>query len=408
MKPTNFTPVVSVVIPVYNTKQEYLEKCFEGIKKQTHRDFECIIVNDGSSDATKTVIKDAIKEDKKFKLINSIKNMGSAHARNIGLKKAKGEFVIFLDADDEYDKDLLETVYKKASKSDSDITIFDYFINDPNIDSVIKRNPGEDVIMPKDTFVLIDIKRGAFNIFANALFNKMYKRSFLIDNNVEFDTDLRRAQDALFVTESLTLAKSIIYIEEYLYTYNVDVEGSAWQTISKYPYCGLQYLEKLHNFLQEKNLYKKLQNSYGYTFITNADYMLNKLIPHQEQFISAYHQTKELIKRFSIKQGDQADYIDKSVYTTAQTLIDNDFNSYLLLKLKEQNWLINHSKNTNLEKSRIIEELNKVINGQQATNKQLQSDNQHLNNEINRPKGIKESTRQLNRALKRRANNDPK
>lgn len=398
---------VSIIIPAYNA-EAHIGNAIDNIKKQTYEDFECIIVNDGSGDATKTIIKDAIKGDKRFLLINSEKNMGSAHARNIGLKEAKGEFVIFLDADDGYDKDLLKIVHRKAYESGSDITIFDYFIDDPNIDGVIKRSPGKDVTMPKDTFVLTNIKRGAFNIFANALFNKMYKRSFLIDNNLAFDDDLRRAQDALFVTESLSLAKSIVYMQKYLYTYNVDVPNSAWQTISKYPYSGLQYLEKLHDFLQEKNLYKKLQSSYEYTFITNADYMLNKLIPHQEQFVSAYHQTKELIKRYSLKLGDQADYIDKNAYTATQTLIDSDLNDYLLLKLKEQDWLINHYKNTNLEKYRIIKELNKVISGQQATNMQLQLDNQRRSNEINRPKGVKESAKQLCGAFRRRVNNGTK
>ena len=114
----------SIIVPVYNT-QRYLERCFASIQKQTYKNYEVIVVNDGSTD-------DSLKEIKKYEEFICVnqKNQGLSMARNSGIKKASGEYLIFLDSDDYIDEKLLETLAKNIKKEDLvrfQLAIFDKF-----------------------------------------------------------------------------------------------------------------------------------------------------------------------------------------------------------------------------------------------------------------------------------------
>ena len=103
----------SIIVPVYNT-EEYLERCIESILKQTFDDFEIILVNDGSTDNSKKIITDYQKQyPEKIKVVNK-KNGGLSSARNKGVSKAKGEYLLFVDSDDYIEKGLLKTLNTKT------------------------------------------------------------------------------------------------------------------------------------------------------------------------------------------------------------------------------------------------------------------------------------------------------
>jgi len=114
-------PVISIIIPVYNS-EKYLPDTIASVMAQTFRDFECIIIDDNSTDDSAKVIRDAIKGDKRFKLIRNKENTGVSGARNIGLCRVRGEYVTFLDHDDFYSPNALESLLWVAQKHNSDIT----------------------------------------------------------------------------------------------------------------------------------------------------------------------------------------------------------------------------------------------------------------------------------------------
>ena len=99
---------VSVIIPVYNTSK-YLDKCIDSLVNQTLDDIEFIMVNDGSTDNSKEIIEKWVKKDKRIKLYNK-ENGGQASARNLGLTKAEGEYIAFLDSDDYISYDMYKTL----------------------------------------------------------------------------------------------------------------------------------------------------------------------------------------------------------------------------------------------------------------------------------------------------------
>ena len=114
------TPKISLIIPVYNV-QEYIEKALQSVVNQTFKDFEVIIVNDGSKDQSVEIVKKFIRKYDNFRLINQ-ENQGLSGARNTGLKEAKGEYIAFIDSDDFIENNFLEELYNLAVDNDADIS----------------------------------------------------------------------------------------------------------------------------------------------------------------------------------------------------------------------------------------------------------------------------------------------
>lgn len=115
---------ISVILPVYN-KQKYLLKILQDIKRQKFEEFECIIVDDGSTDDSGRVSDEFENEDKRFKVIHT-QNRGVSHARNEGLMEAHGRYITFIDADDRIDSYYLKNLYTAACNSNADMVIADY------------------------------------------------------------------------------------------------------------------------------------------------------------------------------------------------------------------------------------------------------------------------------------------
>ena len=111
---------LSCIVPIYNS-EKYLSKCLDSLTNQTMKNYEVILVDDGSTDNSKKIVDEYIKlYPDKFKYFYQ-KNMGQASARNLGLKKAEGEYIFFVDSDDYLELDACQKVYECANENDYDI-----------------------------------------------------------------------------------------------------------------------------------------------------------------------------------------------------------------------------------------------------------------------------------------------
>ncbi len=119
---------ISVIVPIYNACK-HLRPALESILDQTLREIEIICVDDGSTDTSLDMLKIYQKRDSRIRIITET-NAGPGHARNNGLKRARGKYVAFLDADDFFEPELLEKLYNRAEENDLDITIVRYDIFD--------------------------------------------------------------------------------------------------------------------------------------------------------------------------------------------------------------------------------------------------------------------------------------
>lgn len=126
----NDYPLVSIVIPVYNA-EKYIEETLKSVYAQTYTNFEVLLINDGSTDCSVSIISKYTKKDERFVLINLCKNKGVSNARNVGIDRAKGEYIAFLDSDDLWYKEKLEKQVAFMLQNDYDFSSTSYnMIND--------------------------------------------------------------------------------------------------------------------------------------------------------------------------------------------------------------------------------------------------------------------------------------
>ncbi|MDD4689443.1 MAG: glycosyltransferase [Eubacteriales bacterium] len=210
---------VSVVVPVYNGEKT-IKKCLDSLNSQTLSEMEFIIVNDGSTDATLSIINSY--PDERIKVI-SIQNSGQGVARNKGVQLATGEYIGFLDADDTIEPNMYEIMLSRAKEFSADIVqcaICDIVGDEKKVRSSIDRNVE---IKNTDTY----IKDYFYNlIHTNEVCNKIFKRTFLKDNNLYFlDTRKVYSEDLALNLESLKYLKRISYVSLPLYNYYITEQG---------------------------------------------------------------------------------------------------------------------------------------------------------------------------------------
>ena len=218
-------PEISIIIPIYNI-ENYLAQTLDSLLQQTIgiKNLEVIMVNDFSSDKSGDIIDDYTARYNNFRAIHLSQNSGlPGKPRNIGLEKATGEYVMFMDHDDCYAKDAMEIFYNKITKERADVIYsrYNYFFEDGNV----KSNPNQLGNTKEIVIDTIDEDRRLFKT-APAIWTRMFKRSFIMDNHIRFPEGVL-AEDLSFVTQAFLKARGIIYLNNYFsYYYRIrDSEG---------------------------------------------------------------------------------------------------------------------------------------------------------------------------------------
>jgi glycosyltransferase involved in cell wall biosynthesis len=208
---------VSVIIPCYNI-QEYISRSIDSIIKQTLKDFELILVNDGSTDGTLTILNEFSKKESRITIFNK-PNGGLSSARNAGLDLAKGEYILFLDGDDWIREDSLYTLYNKAKEDDLEVLIADtlFFFSEADIQWVYKRPDFINDIGP-DTGINYFVVLKKKNCYAPMAYNQIYKRSFLENEDLRFCDGVIN-EDELWTPQVLYKAQRVNCIDFPFYYY---------------------------------------------------------------------------------------------------------------------------------------------------------------------------------------------
>ncbi len=200
---------LSIIIPVFNAGK-FLDMLLESIEKQTYRDFECIIVNDGSTDNSKEICRKFADRDERFIIINQ-NNAGVSAARNTGLDKAKGKYIAFADSDDVLEVDMYATLIKALIDLDADVASCN-FIHEEKISQLTANTNSVFKIyqQPIDSFYNDDIS-------LDALWNKVYRAKII--GQIRFAPDISYTEDQLFVAEVLLRAKTLALTKAVKYHY---------------------------------------------------------------------------------------------------------------------------------------------------------------------------------------------
>lgn len=226
-------PKISIIVPVYNT-EKYLVKCLDSLIHQTFENIEIVCINDGSTDASLEILKNYELMDKRIKIIEQ-NNKGLSETRNVGVKNASANYVMFLDSDDWIDLNACEIAYKTVIEHKADIVMWSYIrefetkalpkkIFDKN-DEILAFEGKEAQMLHRRMVGLVgDELRIPENIDALVTaWGKVYRKDIIVENNVKFiNTKEIGTEDALFNLYTFGYAKKIVFINEYLNHYRKD------------------------------------------------------------------------------------------------------------------------------------------------------------------------------------------
>lgn len=230
---------VSIIVPVFNA-EPYLNRCLESLVNQTQKDIEIILVDDGSKDRSGAICDAYATKDTRIRVIHQ-KNLGQTRARIEGIRKARGEYVHFVDADDWIDIDMEEIMYTKAKECSADIITCDAVFHKGKKEIPARQILREGVYGPKKLISTIYprmIYSGRFFYFGiyAAMWNKLFKRELIQKNIENIDPAVRIGEDGLATYASFLDARKVVVIKDMLYHYRDDNDTSITRS-----YCWEQF-----------------------------------------------------------------------------------------------------------------------------------------------------------------------
>lgn len=286
---------LTVIVPVYN-REDKLKETIISIENQNCKDFEILIIDDGSTDDSKIVIESLMKDYNNIKYIYK-ENGGVSSARNLGIKNVKTKYFSFLDSDDFYKTNFVEKMLNAIRENNADIAACGY----EKIKNG-KRSKVRNLFIKED--ILLNYILGKNN-FCTCTF--VFNTNFINKNNIFFDEDLSYGEDITYFIESLSKTNKVVIVKDYL---SIIINNDQLSSLSKYR------LEDIH----KDSLYvKKLLNNsdivlndqqkdalVGYRYVGHLVYRLLRAFSRNyssDEIKSLYNQYKDDIEKISLKYG---------------------------------------------------------------------------------------------------------
>lgn len=246
---------LSIVIPVYNASP-YLESCIQNLLGQTYQDWEAIFVNDGSTDGSGIRLKELTSGDSRFQIVHQ-ENGGTARARNAGLEIASGKYVTFMDADDELDPKIYETLVRMMDETGVDMGICGYYFK-------IEDSKGQSTYLEKKSFPSC-VLRNRDQIYPQLIdlwdqdmlsnvWNKIYRMDVIALKQLRYRDGHVYTEDRVFNRQFLENCNSIAITQDCLYYYVRERTGS---TSEKYRENSFTIRHK--EYLEFQTHFQKLQ-----------------------------------------------------------------------------------------------------------------------------------------------------
>lgn len=339
---------VSVIVPVYNA-ENYLEETAGYILGQSLEDIEIIFVDDGSTDSSRDIIKRLMGGDPRIILLEQ-ENLFAGTARNKGLEKASGEYLMFWDSDDIFAHDALEKMYEKISAESADICVCagnqydceaDMFYPAPQYLNLNK--------IPSESFSRETNEDNILNFTTAVVWNKMLRRDFVLKEGLRFQ-GIRNGNDIFFVVNALCLASKITYVEDVLVTYRKNQKVSLVSTSKKAPETPLYAWRDTALELRKRGAFP--ERSFVNKAIDSIAYLLRNLNDY-DAFISTVNMIKtDMLEDMAIA-GKPVEYFNIEWHgELARHLVSSKDTDIM-------NWIF-HKTYTQMQKAQADVKINKV------------------------------------------------
>lgn len=268
-------PKISIIIPVYKA-EIYIHNCIESILAQTFKDFEVLLIDDGSPDKSGEICDKYAELDCRVRVFHN-ENGGVSFARQFGIDNARGEYTIHADPDDWVEPDMLEDLYAKAQEEDADMVMCDYFVNFKNEQQYRKSQPSalDHKTVLKEMFLQLTC----------SCWNKLIRRSCYIKYGIKFDPELSYCEDLMFNSSLLLHDIRISYIPKAYYHYVQDANpDSIIHSVYKY-YDEVEYE-------YDMMLLKKFQNKFYGTIAETVSQSRISYYALNNAFFGNYYDSK--------------------------------------------------------------------------------------------------------------------
>ncbi|MCD8362070.1 MAG: glycosyltransferase [Lachnospiraceae bacterium] len=208
-------PLVSIIVPVYNT-QKYLARCLDSLLAQDYENLELILIDDGSTDGSETLLDEYQEKDARVRVIHQ-ENAGVSLSRNRAIEAARGEYIRFVDSDDWLPENATSLLVSAAEEAGCDMVIADFYrVSGTRMSQ--KGDIDEDQVMDRVEFASHMIENPA-DFYYGVLWNKLFRRSIIMEHGIRMDAELSWCEDFLFNLEYIRYAETFRAIQEPVYYY---------------------------------------------------------------------------------------------------------------------------------------------------------------------------------------------
>lgn len=210
--------LVTIIIPIYNV-ENYVTDCINSVKKQTYKNLQVICVDDCSTDNSYSIVKILTANDSRFSLVRNEANMGLSYSRNVGMKSATGEYILFLDPDDWLEKDTINFLVEHATKKYFDVVLFGFQKRDCESNDVIgsvTHSSCKEFVTGLDCLEYV-YQNKEVNVSACC---KFWRKDFLKEHDLQFYEGIVY-EDTLFFINTMRCAKGIYMTSKALYNYRI-------------------------------------------------------------------------------------------------------------------------------------------------------------------------------------------
>lgn len=253
---TTDSPTVSIIVPVYNA-QNCIARCIDSILKQTYENFELLLIDDGSQDASGEICDDYAAKDTRIRVIHK-PNTGVSDSRNIAIEAARGTYLQFVDSDDWIAPEATGSLLFAAQSHDCDLVVSDFY---RVIDNRIahKGDIQEDGLLSREEFAAHMMENPA-DFYYGVLWNKLYRRELIRQFQIQMDTEISWCEDFMFNLEYICHVESIYVLREPIYYYVKTKHSLSTQGISLTKTVKM----KTTVFEYYKNFYKEVFDEKDY------------------------------------------------------------------------------------------------------------------------------------------------
>lgn len=271
---------ITIIVPVYNG-ESYVKRCVDMLLNQDYQNFEIIVVNDGSTDKTQEVLEKKYKENSKVRVI-STNNQGVSTARNIGINASTGEYLLFVDSDDQLVPNALQRLNEQLIKYNSELLIFGFSVfgdSRRKNDTYVLKKFEKDFRNENKEFIRALLSTND-NILGYA-WRAVYSTYFLKVNDIKFEKQLKISEDYLFLLRAMICSRNTVATSQELYEYHI---GQTSMSTTHNPTL-LHDMMWVNNWIYENiimnspDLYPEYQYSVTNTYIR---FVQNSLLDHRK------------------------------------------------------------------------------------------------------------------------------